>query len=94
MTNLFSVPKLLCLDTLFLFCGLVAAKMKQRDKKWHYQDLLGLAVAFFPSYFSWFLRNSAVAEAEGAISGQENIAWRSPAAKEKNTQPLLLGASL
>lgn len=38
----------------------------------------------FPSYFSWFLRNSAVAEAEGAISGQENIAWRSPAAKEKN----------
>lgn len=48
----------------------------------------------FLSYFSRFLRNSAVAEAEGAISGQENIAWRSPAAKEKTTQPLLLGASL
>lgn len=102
MTNLFSVLKLLCLDTLFLFCSLVAAKMKQRDEKWHYQDLLDLAVAPFPPICpdSWGTQQ-LLAEAEGAISGQANIAWRSPAvsqqspvAKEKTTQPLLLGASL
>lgn len=97
MPNLFSVPKLLCLDTLFLFCGPVAAKMKQRDEKWHYQDFLDLAVAPFPgvSSDSWGTQQ-LLAEVEGAISEQANTAWRSPAeskqspaAKERNTQPPL-----
>lgn len=85
MTNLFSVPKLLCLDTLFLFCGLVAAKIKQRDEKWHYQDLLDLAVAPFPSIFPDSRETQQLpAEEEGAISEQANIAWRSPAVSKQS----------
>lgn len=102
MTNLFSVPKLLYLDTLFLFCGPVAAKMKQGDEKWHYQDLLDLAVAPLSAISpdSWGTQQSP-AEVEGAISEQADTAQRSPAvskqspaAKEKTTQPLLLDAFL
>lgn len=97
MTNLFSVLKLLCLDTLFLFCGPVAAKMKQWDEKWHYQDFLDLAVAPFPGVSSDSRgTQQLLAEVEGAISEQANTAWRSaaeskrsPAAKERNTQPPL-----
>lgn len=96
------MPKLLCLDTLFLFCGPVAAKMKQRDEKWHYQDLLDLAVAPFPAISpdSWG-NQQLLAEVEGAISEQASTAWKnpavseqSPAAKGKTTQLLLLDASL
>lgn len=48
----------------------------------------------FPSYFSWFLRNSAVAEAEGPFQDRNILPEEALLLRKKNTQPLLLGASL
>lgn len=92
MTNLFSVPKLLCLDTLFLFCGLVAAKMKQRNEKWHYQDLLGLAVALFPPISPDFWRTQQLQRRRGPFQDRKTLPEEALLLRKKTTQPL--GASL